>query len=90
MLSKKFLARANMRKYYDVLVGTLKTPQEPDDGTPESNEEIKARLAKYEEVKIKNNTGYMELLIAHMEDIGFAIKYEGRTTEFPGRDPTKA
>jgi hypothetical protein len=71
MWSRKFLARSNMRKYFEVLIGTLKTPPEPDDGTVEFSKETKARLAKEEEVKIKNNIRYMELLMAITDEIQF-------------------
>jgi gag-polypeptide of LTR copia-type len=90
MWSRKFLARSNMRKYYEVLNGTLKMPPEPYDGTVESTEETKARLAKEDEVKNKNNIGYMELLMAMTEEISFAIVDEAKTDEFPQGDLAKA
>jgi hypothetical protein len=90
MWSRKFLARATMRKYNDVLLGTLKTPQEPAAGIQESMEETKVRLAKEEEVKTKNSAGYVELLMAMTDEISFAIVDEAKNEEFPGGDLAKA
>ena len=73
-----------MRKYHDILVSTTTIPQEPDDSMIKSIEKTMARLAREKEIKIKKNLGYMELLMAMAENIGFAIVHKARTDEFPG------
>ena len=75
-----------MRKYFEVLIGTLKTFPELSDSTVESSEETKARMTKDKEVKIKNNIGYMELLMAMTDKINFTILDEAKTDEFPSED----
>jgi hypothetical protein len=90
MWSRKFVARATMRKYDGILLGMSKAPKEAPAGSPEISEETKTRLAKVDEVKIANSSGYVELLMAMSDEISFALVDEARTDDYPGGDLAKA
>lgn len=70
-------------------MGMKKFPEEPTGGT-ETSDETKARLAKVEEFKTVNSTGYVELLMAMSEEVSFSIVDEAKTEELPGGDLAKA
>jgi gag-polypeptide of LTR copia-type len=84
--SRKFLARATLKKYAGVLTGTLKLPDVPTPGKIETTTEIKERQDLQDAFISANSLGYAELISSMFDDVSFSIVDESRTDELPEGD----
>ena len=85
MWSRKFLARARIREYKDILTGAEKPPSANkaiDESTDEGKKEKKLRAA--------NERAYNDLLLSCEEEVSFGAVDEALTTNLPDGDAHQA
>ena len=85
MWSRKFLARAKMKKYKDVLTGLEEVPmfdEEIDSATKVGKIKSLARSA--------NDTAYNDLLLSCSDEVSFGAVDEALTSKLPDGDAAKA
>ena len=90
MWSRKFIARASMKHYVDVLLGIEEVPEMVAVNVIESAEELKIREARLEAYKKANDLGHAELMNAMNEEVSFSIVDEAILAMFPWGDLAKA
>ena len=84
--SRKFLARATLKKYAGVLTGVLKLPVIPTPGKTETTAELKERQDQQDAFSSANSLGYAELISSMFDDVSFSIVDEARTEDLPEGD----
>ena len=85
MWSRKFLARARVQEYKDILTGTKKAPAAGttiDESTTVGKEQKKLQLA--------NEKAYNDLLLSCEEEVSFGAVDEAISTSFPDGDAHQA
>ena len=90
MWSRKFIARASMMNYVDVLLGIEETPELLPLNIVESTEEIKLREEKFQAYKKANDMGHTDLMNAMTEQVSFGIVDGSISALLPFGDLAKA
>ena len=90
MWSRKFIARASMMNYVDVLLGIEETPELLPLNVVESAEEIKLREEKFQAYKKANDMGHTDLMSAMTEQVSFGIVDSSISALLPFGDLAKA
>ena len=78
MWSQQFLARALLKKYKKILIGSIKAPKASEDEDKLSESDVEARE--------QNELAYTELLLSCKEVVCFGLIDESKTKDLPDGD----